>query len=386
MAKLTAAKVRALTEPGRYGDGGGLYLSIRGASKTWTQRVMIDGRRRELGLGPWPAISLAAARQQALDNKGQVVAGRDPLADKRRPKVPTFGEAAAAVLELNRPRWKSAKHATNWQQMMERHAIPKLGNIPIDRIDRVDVLDVLQPIWTTLPETARRIRQRLRAIFGWSMAHGHRADNPAGEVIDAALPAQPPVKQHFRALPYEEVGDALATVEGSTAGPAAKQCFRFLVLTAARSGEARGATWDEIDVEAATWTIGPDRMKAARAHRVPLSAQALDVLRQARELADDSGLVFPSNLRPGRELSDMTLIKILRDRGLAERATVHGFRSSFRDWTLEQTDTPWAVAEAALAHTLGNSTEQAYARSDLFQRRRALMETWADYVQPDERG
>ena len=188
-------------------------------------------------------------------------------------------------------------------------------------------------------------------------------------------------------MPYQEVGSALETAESSQASIPAKLCFRFLVLTAARSGEARGATWDEIDLEDRVWRIPPERMKAGTGHRVPLSVQALDRLREASALRDDTGLVFPSALRPGSPMSDMTLMKILRSTGLAERATVHGFRSSFKNWTLEQTDTPWAVSEAALAHILGNSTEQAYARSDLFERRRLLMQMWADYVtsEPQER-
>ena len=385
MGKLTVLKVKSLHEPGKYGDGDGLYLNIaKGGTRSWIQRIVIDGRRRDVGLGGFPAVALAQARRRAQENRAAVADGADPIADKheakRRAAVPTFREAAGAVLELNRPRWKNAKVAKNWAQQLERHAMPTLGTIPVDHITPVDVLTTLTPIWTGRPETARRIRQRTRTIFKWCMAHGYRPDNPAGEVIDGALPAQPAVKQHFRALPYNEVGAALAMVDTSGASPSAKLCFRFLVLTAARSGESRGATWKEIDLEAATWTISADRMKGGRAHKVPLAGAALEVLAEARAIADDSGLIFPSNLRPGRELSDMTLTKILRDRGLAKRATVHGFRSSFRDWTLEQTDTPWAVAEAALAHNLGGPVEQAYARSDLFERRRLLMDAWSAYV------
>ena len=280
----------------------------------------------------------------------------------------------------NRPRWRNEKHAASWIQTLERHALPKIGNKRIDKIGRDDVLTVLTPIWTTRPETARRVRQRMRTVFRWAMAHGFMETNPAGEVIDGALPPMPKVKAHLRSLPYQDVGMALETVSASQASLSAKLCFRFLILTAARSGEARAATWDEIDVQEQLWRIPSERMKAGIEHRVPLSTQALDVLTQVTELRDDSGLTFPSPLKPGSPMSDMTLTKILRSTGLAERATVHGFRSSFKNWTLEQTDTPWAVSEAALAHTLGNSTEQAYARSDLFDRRRALMQDWADYL------
>ncbi len=204
--------------------------------------------------------------------------------------------------------------------------------------------------------------------------------NPAGEAVDGALPSMPKVKAHLRALPYQEVGAALKTVDGSQTSLAAKRCLRFLVLTAARSGEVRGATWEEIDFEGATWTIPGSRMKAGTEHRVPLSDQALELLTLAQQLEDGYGLCFPSPLRPGRGLSDMTLTKVLRSTGLADRATVHGFRTSFKTWTMEQTDTPWAVGEAALAHQLGGSVEQAYARSDLFDRRRTLMQQWADYL------
>ena len=294
--------------------------------------------------------------------------------------MPTFREAAHTVHEANMPRWRNARHVAAWIQTLERHAMPVLGDKPLDRIDRAAVLQVLTPIWTTRPETARRVRQRMRTIFRWAMAHGFMETNPAGEAIDGALPPMPKVKAHLRALPYEEVGAALRTVDASQASMSARLCFRFLVLTAARSGEARGATWDEIDAEGRVWRIPPERMKAGVEHRVPLSTQALCVLFRASALRDESGLVFPSPQKRKSAMSDMTLTKVLRSVGLAERATVHGFRSGFKNWTLERTDTPWAVSEAALAHTLGNSTEQAYARSDLFERRRALMQLWVDYL------
>ncbi len=378
---LTAKQIENLKKPGRYSDGGGLHLFISKAGhKSWVLRITIDGHRRDIGLGGYPPVTLAQARKKASDHRAAVAEGRDPLAEKHAPAMPTFREATHAVHEINRPRWRNSRHIESWVQVLERHAMPVLGNTPLDRIDRGAVLRVLTPIWTTHPETARRTRQRMRTIFRWGMAHGFMESNPAGEAIDGALPPMPKVKAHLRALPYQEVGSALETVESSQASISAKLCFRFLVLTAARSGEARGATWDEIDLEDRVWRIPPDRMKAGTGHRVPLSVQALDLLGEASILRDDSGLVFPSALRPGSPMSDMTLTKILRSTGLAERATVHGFRSSFKNWTLEQTDTPWAVSEAALAHILGNSTEQAYARSDLFERRRLLMQMWADYV------
>ena len=378
---LSAKRVETLKEPGRYTDGEGLHLFISKAGhKSWVLRITIEGRRRDIGLGKFPSVTLLQARKKASEHRTAIAEGRDPLAEKHAPAMPTFREATYSVHAMNKPRWRNSRHIESWVQVLERHAMPVLGNTPLDRIDRGDVLRVLTPIWTTHAETARRTRQRMRTIFRWGMAHGFMETNPAGEAIDGALPPMPKVKAHLRALPYQEVGSALQTVESSQASLSAKLCFRFLVLTAARSGEARGATWDEIDFEERVWRIPAERMKAGATHRVPLSLQALDLLNEASILRDDSGLVFPSVLKPGSHMSDMTLTKILRSTGLAKQATVHGFRSSFKNWTLEQTDTPWAVSEAALAHTLGNSTEQAYARSDLFERRRLLMQMWADSV------
>jgi len=378
---LSVARAKALTAPGRYADGDGLHLVVSATGrKSRVQRITIDRRRRDIKLGSFPAVSLARARERAMENRAAVAQGRDPLAEKHIQTTPTFREAAHAVHKANMPRWRNHRHIASWMQTLERHAMPRLGSTPLDRIDRGDVLRILSPIWTTRPETARRVRQRMRTVFLWGMAHGFIEANPAGEAIDGALPPMPKVKAHFRALPYQEVAGALETVAASQASTAAKLCFRFLVLTAARSGEARGATWDEIDFQGEEWRIPSHRMKAGIEHRVPLSRQAIDVLREAFVLRDDSGLVFPSPLKAGAPMSDMTLTKILRAVGLAERATVHGFRSCFKNWTLEQTDTPWAVSEAALAHVLGNSTEQAYARSDLLERRRALMQQWADYL------
>ena len=378
---LSATRVKALNEPGRYSDGGGLHLYISKAGrKSWVLRITIGDSRRDIGLGGFPTVSLAKAREKAAEHRAIVAEGRDLLAEKRVPTTPTFREAARAVHEANKPRWRNAKHIASCMQTLERHAMPTLANTPIDRIGRGDVLRVLTPIWTNRPETARRVRQRMRTVFRWAMAHGFIENNPAGEAIDGALPPMPKVKAHLRSLPYQEAGSALETVEASQASLSAKLCFRFLVLTAARSGEARGATWDEIDLHDQVWRTPPERMKAGVEHRVPLSRQVLDLLGEAQALRDETGLVFPSPLKPGSTMSDMTLTKVLRSSGLAERATVHGFRSSFKNWAPEQTDTPWAVSEAALAHVLGNSTEQAYARSDLFERRRALMQQWADYL------
>ena len=379
---LTHAKVKTLKDPGRYGDGGGLYLNVaKGGSKSWIQRIAMNGRRRDIGLGGFPAVSLAKARAQASDNRDAIAEGRDPVCKKRapRPKTPTFRDAANACYEVHRPRWRSEKVAKNWKQRLEKHAMPTLGQLPVDRITRADVVATLQPIWGRTPETARAVRSYVRATFRWAQAMGYRDDNPAGEAIDGALPRLPARSSHFRALPYAEVRDALRAVEASTAGMAAKLALRFTILTAARSGETRGATWNEIDLDARLWTIPGSRMKTGLPHRVPLSSTAMAVLAQARGLDDGSGLLFPGRT-PGRQLSDMTLTKVLRTVGLAERATVHGFRSSFRDWAAECTSASYAAMELSLAHHVGNAVERAYSRSDLLEQRRALMDQWAVYV------
>ena len=380
MAQLTAAKVRAVTKSGRYGDGSGLYLNVAaGGSKCWVQRIVIDGRRRDIGLGGYPAVGLAEARGLAVANRTAIAGGHDPVAEKRRPATPTFREAARQVHQANLPRWRNRKHAA-WLKTLEHYAFPIMGNLPVDRVGRLEVLGVLTPIWSSRPETARRVRQRIRTVMRWAMAHGFIENNPAGEAIDGALPPMPKLTAHMRALPFEEVGAALEVVEASRASRAAKLCLRFTLLTAARSGETRGARWSEIEVDKALWTVPGERMKGGREHRVPLSGAALAVLAEAGKLRDGSDLVFPSPTRPGQALSDMTLTKILRSTGLADRATVHGFRSSFRDWADECTGASEAAMELSLAHRGGSSVKKAYARSDLLDQRRPLMEAWDEYV------
>ena len=381
--KLSAARVRTLREPGRYADGNTLYLNVApGGSKQWVQRVTIHGKRHDIGLGGYPLVSLAEARKAAFVNRKLARAGGDPLAEKRKAKLrdamPTFRQAARMTHEALRPRWRSDKVAANWMQQLERHAFPQLGNEPVDRIGREEVLAVLTPIWTAKPETARRVRRCIKATLQWCQAKGLIQSNVAGEAIDGALPRMPAVRRHFRALPYGELSAALDTIEASAASLVSKLALRFVILTAARSGEVRGATWEEIDLDGRVWRIPGERKKSGVEDRVPLSDATVEVLQQARLLAENRGLVFPSPVRPGRPLSDMTLTKVLRDTGLADRATVHGFRSAFRDWCAD-TGKPREIAEAALAHTVGG-VEGACFRSDLFQRRRNLMEQWSGYL------
>ena len=380
MGKLTVLKARSNLKPGMYGDGGTLFLRVfPGGSRSWVQRLTINGKRTDLGLGGFPLVSLVEARDMAFENRRLARRGGDPLAAKRKPGVPTFREAARRTHEANLSRWRNAKHAASWMQTLERHALPRLGEMRVDRIGREDVLAVLTPIWSSRAETGRRVRQRIRAVLSWCQAHGHvTGDNVAGESIDGALPSQPKVQAHQRALDYREVAGALEAVEGSAASLAAKLAFRFLVLCASRSGEVRGALWSEIDIEARTWTVPGSRMKGGQDHVVPLTDAAVEVLERARPLRDPSDLLFPSPMKKGKPLSDMTLVKVCRD--LHFDCVPHGFRSSFRTWASEKTSAEHAVMEMSLAHAVGSAVERSYARSDLLAKRQALLQRWVDYL------
>ena len=379
MGIKTYAEAKAIKKPGFYRAGETLYLRVgKTGSKSWIQRLTFDGKRHDMGLGSFKLVTLAEARDMAFENRKEArIHKRDPLAEKRKAKIPTFKEAAMQTYEVLKPRWRSGKHTKNWLQIMEKYAISVIGSVHIDKLGREDVLKILIPLWTKRPETARRLRQKMRTTFKWAQANGFIENNPAGEMIDGGLPKQRAIKEHFRALPHCAVADVLDTIERSGM-TTAKLALRFLVLTAARGGEVRAAIWDEIDLENRTWTVPAAKMKTNREHRVPLSDSVLAVLEQARILADGSGLVFPSSMRPGKSMSNMTLTKVLRDNGLAERTTVHGFRSSFRDWCAD-TGRPREIAEAALAHVVPG-VEGAYFRSDLYNRRIQLMQNWAAYL------
>ena len=381
MKRFTTATAKSLSKPGIYRADPTLYLAVApGGSKSWIQRITIDSKRRDLGLGPFPVISLAKARERAFANRVAIADGRNPLAEKRKIETPTFREAAKRTYETNRPRWRSEKVAAKWWQAMEKHAFPALGDMRVHRIGREDVLRVLMPLWTSRPEQARKLRRSIRSTLAWCQASGFVEINVAGEIIDAALPAQPAVKHHMRALDYRKVGSALQTVEASPASLSVRLCFRFVVLTACRGGEARLATWDEVDEDARLWVIPGTRMKGGVEHRQPLSAAALGVLEQARALDDGSGLLFPSPVKRGRPLSDMSLTKVLRDTGLANKTTIHGMRTCFRTWASEKTNSDHAVMEMCLAHQVGSAVERAYARSDLLAKRRRLMDQWCKFV------
>ena len=372
---LSAAFVR--TAPvGRHADGNGLYLYVqRTGTRSWVQRLVIRGRKHELGLGSVHLVSLAEAREQALANRKLARSGGDPLAERRRAQgVPTFAEAAATVVEQKRAGWRSPNQARDWLSSLERYAFPRIGGRPVCEVNSADVLQILTPIWHVKMQTARTVRQRIRAVLEWAVAMEMRSDNPCDRVLPVLGP-QNEVVEHRQALPHRDVASAIATVRASKAGTAVKLAFEFLVLTAARSGEVRGAVWAEMDTEAHVWTVPAARMKMKRDHRVPLCGRAIEILDAARALGDGP-LVFPAG--GGKLQDEKRMLRVLQWHRVA--AVPHGFRSSFRDWAAEETDHPREVIEAALAHVVQNKVEAAYARSDLFERRRRLMNDWEAYV------
>ena len=379
MARLTALKVKGITKAGHYSDGGGLLLRVnKSGSKCWILRVQVDGRRHDYGLGSVSMVSLAEARHKAHEARRAIrLEKRNPFMERDREQAPTFSVCVDRTFDMLSARWRSEKTGANWRARIDEYATPRIGDSRINTITREDMLGILGPIWTGKPEVARKLRQALKSVFKYALSCGYVEKNLAGEVLDGALPSQPKVKSNFRALPYAEVHEAIDIVESSGASMSARLAFKFLILTAGRSGEVRGARWAEIDLTTKTWTIPGDRMKTGKEHRVPLSDAAVDVLRQARTM-HKGDLVFPSPMKMHKPLSDMALTKMLRDLALADRATIHGFRSSFRDWCAD-TGKPRELAEAALAHVVGG-TEGAYFRSDLFERRAAVMQSWADYL------
>ena len=379
---LTTAFVRNVAPAGRYCDGNGLYLRVQpSGARSWIQRLVIRGRRRELGLGGFPLVSLKEARVQAAANRGLARSGGDPLADRRKAEaMPTFAETAERVWADKHPDWSHPRHARDWMASLKRYAFPRIGSMPVCDVTSADVLDTLRRVWHLRPATARRLRQRISAVMEWAVAMQYRTDNPCDRVGPALGPQQDLVR-HMPALNHAKVAAAIRTIRGSGATPAVKLAFEFLVLTAARSGEVRGARWDEFDLSSRTWTIPATRTKARREHRVPLCQRAVQILESASALEHGTGLlVFPG--QGGKPLGETRLSKLLRNHGIA--AVPHGFRSSFRDWAAEATNHPREVIEAALGHVVTNRTEAAYARSDLFERRRLLMDEWAAYLDDGE--
>lgn len=377
MAKLTARKVETLKGRGTYGDGGGLYLRIGPTgAKSWILRTVVHGKRKEYGLGAVSLVSLAEARDKARELRKIARDGGDPDTIRKRENL-TFAEAAKRVHAGLLPTWRNRKHAETWLATVENYANPIFGDRPIDTVGTADVLKALSPIWTEKAETAKRLKQRLGTIFDWAKGAGHYPNENPVNGLKKALPKVKPSNEHLAALDWRELPAFVSELrerEGLSA-----RTLEFIILTAARSGEARGARWSEIDGN--VWTVPGERMKRGVPHRVPLAPEALAVLEQVQGL--DEEYVFPSAHRAndgGAKPQSNMVFKSLLNRMGREGFTVHGFRSSFRDWCSESAHAAREVAEVALSHTTGDQVERAYARSDLFERRRTLMDSWGRYV------
>lgn len=372
---LTAQKVRGHLGPGKHFDGNGLYLRVdSNGARYWVQRIVIRGKRREIGLGSPTLTSLAEARSKALENRKLARAGGDPLAVKRKTAtILSFEEAArAAHVELS-PTWKNPKDAASLLNSLETYTFKRFGSMSVADVTSADIRQAILAARLIAPEVARKLVFRTSAVFKWAIAEGMRLDNPAA--TDAlALPRVEKKVQHLKALHYNQVANCINAVQNSGAMDSTKLVMEFLILTGARSVEAREAVWDEIDLANALWSLPGPRMKNKKLHRVPLTARAMDILQIAKSKFGNDGLVFPG-AKHGRPLSDMTLTKLVK--ALGYDATVHGFRSSFRTWAQEKTDYPRELAEVAISHKVGDAVEQAYARSDMFKKRRKMMESWS---------
>ncbi len=366
-----------------YCDGQGLYLCVgKGSAKSWILRTTVFGRRREIGVGSAHLVSLAEAREEARRLLKVARGGGDPL-DHRNKEAITFEQAAELVLESNSPTWKSKKHTSAWLSSIQTYALPHLKERPLDQITTRDVLNILEPIWIEKQETARKLKQRLSTIFDWAKGKGYYPhENPVNGVAKA-LPVIKRQANHMDAMNWRDLPSFVAQLKTRTGVSA--NTLLFLILTAARSGEARGARWSEFDMRTRIWTVPAERMKGDKPHRVPLTDEMIGIL--DRQTGLDAELVFPSSQKDGnggfKPQSDM-VFKSLYKRMDVSGFTTHGFRSTFRDWCSEAAGAQREIAEAALAHSVGNQVERAYARSDLFERRIELMRQWSDYVMSEK--
>jgi integrase len=391
IGKLTALKVDKAKRPGMYADGGGLYLRVtQSGTKNWVFRFMLNGQPRWMGVGPLHTIGLAEARNRAAGFRLQRHDGVDPIERRRAErlearldaaKAMTFKECAARYIASYRAGWRNPKHAAQWQATLATYAGPVIGGLSVQAVDTALVLKVLEPIWTAKPETAGRVRGRMESILDWAKVRGYRAgENPArwrGH-LGKLLPARSKVRrvEHHAALPYAELPGFLVSLREQE-GIAAR-ALEFTILAAARTGEVIGARWTEMELLSKTWTVPPGRMKAGKEHRVPLSGRALAILEEMQPYRQaEDAFLFPGG-KDGRPLSNMAFLMLLRRIGRGD-VTAHGFRSSFRDWAAERTNFPAEVVEMALAHAVNDKTVAAYARSNLFDRRRRLMAAWATF-------
>lgn len=380
MGRLNITSLKsALKKPGRHGDGDGLFLQVgAGGAASWIVRVQKGGRRRDIGLGSASKISLTVARERAAVTRTDVEMGIDPVAKRKKAMgIPTFRQAAGQFIAEHQKTWRNGKHAKQWTTTLEKYAYPSIGDTLVTEVEAPAIRDLLISIWVDKPETGRRVKQRIGAVLDWAHAKGYREAEAPMRAIGKGLPRHKKQTTHFAAMPYADVPSFIAKLrERQSWG---RLALEAAILTAARSGEIRGATWAEIDFEEALWTIPADRMKAKREHVVPLSPAALSVFKRSAALKTAGHkFIFHGNKRD-KTMSDMTLTKVLRD--MDKDVTAHGFRSSFRDWVSEETDFPGDVAEAALAHMVSNKTEAAYRRGKLLDKRRRLMDAWGSYCE-----
>ena len=385
--KLSARSVETLKAPGRYSDGGNLYLSIsENGGRRWVFMYRRAGKQREMGLGSASraGISLASARTLAAEARTTLAAGLDPLDARKAQRhadrlVPSFGECADAYIDVHSKGWRNDKHVAQWRMTLTTYCA-QIRALPIHEVDTEAVLKVLQPIWHRLPDTAKRLRGRIERILDAAAVRGFRVgDNPArwrGHLQNLIAKPKALTRGHHAALPYDQLQAFMAQLRVRQS--MAARALEFAILTACRSGEVRKARWDEIDLPKAVWVISGSRMKAGKEHRVPLSDRALAILTSLRETST-SDFIF-NGIGSGKPMSGMAMAMQLR-RMNANHITVHGFRSTFRDWASEMTSFPHEVCEQALAHAIGNKTEAAYRRGDLFEKRRKLMEAWADFIE-----
>jgi integrase len=372
--------VRSGLAAGRYADGNGLYLVVDpSGAKRWMLRTVVLHRRRDIGLGSTSLVSLAEVRDLAIDLRRKARAGGDPVTDRRKLRlgVPNFEEASRQTHEEHKGAWRNAKHVEQWINTLRDYAWPVIGKHRVDQIETPDILRVLAPIWLTKSETARRVRQRIGSVLDWASASGYRSgENPVRGVVKG-LPRQPDRKTHFSAMDYVAIPAFVSDLQSDPLNGTTGLAMEFLILTACRTNEVIGATWDEFNLEKMLWTIPAKRMKAKTEHRVPLTPRVMEIIGIIKSKSLSGAYVF-AGTHYGKPLSNMALLMLMRRSGI--KATVHGFRSSFRDWASERTSFPAEVCEMALAHTIKNKAEAAYRRGDLFGKRRALMEAWAAYV------
>lgn len=380
--RLTDMQVRRLSTKGRYSDGLGLYLVVnKSGSKQWVLRITVNGDRKDIGLGGYPTVSLSKAREDALSMRRMVRDGIDPVVARKAAKrtIPTFEEAARHVHAANIPTWKETKAVAQWINSLESYAFPKIGQMRLNDIRPPDIISVLAPIWVEKHSTANKIRQRMSIVFDWAKTQEFITHENPVRGIQRGLPKATAKVKHFAAMPYDEVTGFISHLQSSTQSNNVKLALEFLILTSCRSGEVRMAEWSEIDLEARRWTIPSERMKSKKEHVVPLTARSMAILQAARGLSGGgSDYIFPSSQNWTKAMSDATLTKALK-KGLGYPYTVHGFRSTFRDWASETRTYPNDVVEMALAHSNPNKVEAAYKRGDLFDKRKLLMEDWAEY-------